>query len=81
MKQKAPALTTVASLLPPINQVDTRTVTAQQLSAQNTQSIKTNPKTLYSNNEINTRANNSLTKHNRSKSTSLFSSVVILYAA
>ncbi|WP_017153223.1 SH3 domain-containing protein [Bacillus bingmayongensis] len=67
MKQKATALTAttvaVASLLPSINQVDTRTVAAQQLPTQNTQTIKSDTKILYLNNAINTRnKTNSLKK-------------------
>ncbi len=82
MTQKATALTAttvaVASLLPSINQVDTRTVAAQQLLTKNTQYIKLNSKTLYYNNEMNTRNNtNSLKKANTSftKSTKLYTTV------
>ncbi|MBC6971970.1 M23 family peptidase [Bacillus sp. Xin] len=82
MKQKATALTAttvaVTSLLPSINQVDTRTVAAQQLPTKNTQYIKLNSKTLHSNNEMNTRNNtNSLKKANTSftKSTKLYTTV------
>ena len=74
MKQKATALTAttvaVASLLPSITQVDTRTIAAQELPTQNTQYIKTNLKILYSNNKIKARNNaNSVKNTNISTST------------
>lgn len=69
MKQKATALTAttvaVTSLLPSINQVDTRTAAAQELPTQNIQHIKPGPEILYLNNRINTRdKTNSLKKTN-----------------
>lgn len=82
MKQKATALTAttvaVASLLPSINQVETRTVASQQLPTKNTQYIKLNSKIPYSNNKMNTRNNsNSIKATNISftKSTKLYTTV------
>ena len=71
MKQKATALTAttvaVTSLLPSINQVDTRTVAAQQLPTQRIQHIKSDSKILYLNNEMSARnTTNSLKKQNSS---------------
>jgi len=82
MKQKATALTAttvaVASLLPSITQVDTRTIAAQELPTQNTQYIKTNPKILYSNNKIKTRNNaNSVKNTNISTSTKRKKSYIV----
>ncbi|WP_243525989.1 peptidoglycan DD-metalloendopeptidase family protein [Bacillus pseudomycoides] len=71
MKQKATALTAttvaVTSLLPSINQVETRTVAAQQLPTQHIQHIKSDSKILYLNTEIRKRnETNSLKKTNSS---------------
>ncbi|MCX2826321.1 peptidase M23 [Bacillus pseudomycoides] len=82
MKQKAIALTTttvaVASLLPSITQVDTRTVAAQGLPTQDTQYIKPNLKILYSNNKIKTRNNaNSVKNTNISTSTKRKNSYIV----
>ncbi|EEM12507.1 MULTISPECIES: M23 family metallopeptidase [Bacillus cereus group] len=82
MKQKATALTAttvaVASLLPSITQVDTRTIAAQELPTQNTQYIKTNLKILYSNNKIKTRNNaNSVKNTNISTSTKRKNSYIV----
>lgn len=71
MKQKATALTAttvaVTSLLPSINQVDSRTVAAQQLPTQHIQHIKSDSEILYSDNKIDTsNKTNSLKKQNRS---------------
>ncbi|PGC28342.1 peptidase M23 [Bacillus pseudomycoides] len=82
MKQKATALTAttvaVASLLPSITQVDTRTVAAQELPTQNTQYIKPNLKILYSNNKIKARNNaNSIKNTNISTSTKRKNSYIV----
>ncbi|CAI8889332.1 Peptidase M23 [Bacillus sp. IT-79MI2] len=82
MKQKATALTAttvaVASLLPSITQVDTRTVAALELPTQNTQYIKPNLKILYSNNKIKARNNASSVKNtNISTSTKRKNSYIV----
>ncbi|AIK36690.1 peptidase M23 family protein [Bacillus pseudomycoides] len=82
MKQKATALTAttvaVASLLPSITQVDTRTIAAQELPTQDTQYIKPNLKILYSNNKIKARNNaNSVKNTNISTSTKQKNSYIV----
>ncbi|WP_018782385.1 M23 family metallopeptidase [Bacillus sp. 95MFCvi2.1] len=82
MKQKATALTAttvaVASLLPSITQVDTRTIAAQELPTQDTQYIKPNLKILYSNNKIKARNNaNSVKNTNISTSTKRKNSYIV----
>ncbi len=82
MKQKATALTAttvaVASLLPSITQVDTRTIAAQELPTQDTQYIKPNLKILYSNNKIKARNNaNSIKNTNISTSTKRKNSYIV----
>ncbi|EEM18375.1 MULTISPECIES: M23 family metallopeptidase [Bacillus] len=82
MKQKATALTAttvaVASLLPSITQVDTRTIAAQELPTQDTKYIKPNLKILYSNNKIKARNNaNSVKNTNISTSTKRKNSYIV----